>query len=588
MRKSLYLSHVAPSSSLSSWLALYRYTIRTIVAVTVVVVFICISQEDSKCVALEQLRRGGGGGTGTGTGRMQSSDSDGSEARIPEPKSDTKSKAATVASSSSASSPMTTTLHNGIELPLIGLGVGNLQPDLIVSQIVEAMKYGTRLIDTAHSSRNEHLVHQGIVEGLARVQQQQHDDKETTEKEPIVMHVVTKIWYTYLGYARTTMAVRDILDQFGHHPQIRVHILLHWPRCRDDIPWMDCAKEEAQDVPVTVQQSGDPIPHLHKDTAYKESWRALEDIYLGEVTVRDYLSSPNDEEEDNNKNPHKKTQDGLLPKPASIGVSNFDIADLQGLHTAEHNNQQGLRVVPHILQGNVWSYLHDRPLLQYCTDQMIHFQAYNVMQGLFPPNSHEVSPKAYAALSTRALQHKMYPHQLVLKWFTALVTPPVSIIPRTTSLEHVRENSERVLSSLLLRTASASSSEEDEDNDGTLLTDDDLETIQLCVTVLLDKTDLEQPLALFHNTHTDNTTVIHIYWSKNDGSGEEFLVSGADGVAPGEHFETRTYPGHTFVAYDTKKQEEDPTRTTTTTATKKEVYTVSANYGQKEDLYVEL
>lgn len=196
-----------------------------------------------------------------------------------------------------------TILRDGQSFPLVGLGVGNLQHDRIVAQVKESIRHGNRLIDTAHASQNEHLVRRGIREGLISFDSN------------LEIHVVTKVWYTYLGYERTKIAVREIMEELND-PNIKVHILLHWPRCRDDIPWMKCEEEE-HNLPRVVKDAG-PAPHLDKENAFKESWRALEDMFLGDVSTVNRA------------------------KLESIGVSNFGVEDLKALEKS--------RVTPHILQ----------------------------------------------------------------------------------------------------------------------------------------------------------------------------------------------------------------------------------------------
>ena len=46
------------------------------------------------------------------------------------------------------------------------------------------------------------------------------------------LQVVTKVWYTHLGYGRTKLAVEDMLA--GLNGCCAVTMLIHWPRCRDD------------------------------------------------------------------------------------------------------------------------------------------------------------------------------------------------------------------------------------------------------------------------------------------------------------------------------------------------------------------
>ena len=116
-----------------------------------------------------------------------------------------------------------TTLSDGSKFPLVGLGVGNLQHDLIADQITTAVQTDKKmfLFDTAHASDNEAVVRDGIVKGLEAY----YPDDKTRQ-----IHVVTKVWYTHLGYERTKLSVKASLENLNH-PNIKVHILIHWPRC---------------------------------------------------------------------------------------------------------------------------------------------------------------------------------------------------------------------------------------------------------------------------------------------------------------------------------------------------------------------
>ena len=127
--------------------------------------------------------------------------------------------------------------HDGALLPLIGIGVGKLPAERMNEVVTHALAsdMGYRLIDTGAS--NEAALAEAIDSGL----------KSVTEDETVSIHVVTKVWYTHLGYERTKIAVRESLANlkaFQSGQYIRVHILLHWPRCNDEISWMDCVGEE--------------------------------------------------------------------------------------------------------------------------------------------------------------------------------------------------------------------------------------------------------------------------------------------------------------------------------------------------------
>ncbi|KAH8093980.1 oxidoreductase [Aureococcus anophagefferens] len=213
-------------------------------------------------------------------------------------------------------------LSNGFELPVVGLGVGNLAHrsiPAVVSAGVE--RFGVRLVDTAMASNNEHL----LQETLRRLPR--------PERRVVV---VTKVWYTHLGYGRTRLAVEESLKSLGGG--VDVVMLLHWPRCRDDIAWMRCAEEEAE-AELRYRRAG-PAPGAD---AWVGSWRALEEFYGA----------------------------GRL---AAIGVSNFDYDDMARL-------LRDAAVAPHVYQGNAWAFLFDPRLVELLREHRVRFVAYNVASG---------------------------------------------------------------------------------------------------------------------------------------------------------------------------------------------------------------
>ena len=131
--------------------------------------------------------------------------------------------------------PLTTTLSNGVVLPLAGLGVGNLQQDLVDSMIQKAMndERRIRLFDTSHAAGNDREVVKGITQGIKDLKDQNdHFEKN----QPIQVHVVTKVWYTYLGYERTKLAINEILQEYedaSNDPNVdlKITLLIHWPQC---------------------------------------------------------------------------------------------------------------------------------------------------------------------------------------------------------------------------------------------------------------------------------------------------------------------------------------------------------------------
>ncbi len=385
------------------------------------------------------------------------------------------------------------TLSNGEKLPLIGMGVGNLQHERIVDMVkMGATHHGIRLVDTARASHNEHLIHKGI---------SQFSDQQE-------FHVITKVWYTHLGYNRTMLSVEESLEQL-HAPNIKVHVLLHWPRCRKDISWMDCEGEEER-LPVKVKNAGPP-PNLNEN-AYIESWRALEDLYQAKDEI------------------------------ASIGVSNFNLDDFKNLMKTGH-------ITPHLLQANVWTLLFDPSLVTYLHQHEIHFQAYNVMNGILSQTSR--APNAYQSLMSVAANvsqngdEMATPAQLIIAW---LVHQSVSVIPRTSSVEHLQENAES------MQTVPSLSSQQQD-------------TIKTAVMALLRGVDLNPPRVTFHNTANQ---VAHVFWVSGN---EEVPVK--QHLQPNESFQSQTYPGHVFAAYDEARN----SRTE---------YEISVSYGAEQEFHIEL
>ena len=370
--------------------------------------------------------------------------------------------------------------YDGAEMPLIGFGVGNLPSDRINQVVNYALAgespMGYRLLDTGAS--NEVPLAEAIDNAL----------KGVTEDDTV--HVITKVWYTYLGHERTTLAVKESfanLKAFPSGQYVRVHVLLHWPRCNDEISWMDCEGEEER-LPQHVKDAGPP-PHKDPD-AWKGSWKALEELYA----------------------------DDELRQIESIGVSNFGHEDFKTLIDE-------FEIVPHIIQGNVWSLMFDPWLMNMVKENKVIFQAYNVMNGVV--QRRDAAPNAY-----RVLKHigddlgRSTVAQTVLAW---LVQQNVSVIPRASSLAHQDENSPYSLSMV------------------PTITDEENAEIEKAVKALLKGEDIEPPEVIetiITNSHENPVTLFYI-----SEEGEE-VPALEEPIKPGDTVRLNTHPGHVFVAYD--------------------------------------
>ncbi|HET7267798.1 MAG TPA: aldo/keto reductase [Oleiagrimonas sp.] len=106
----------------------------------------------------------------------------------------------------------TSTLNNGIQIPVLGLGVFQTPPDVTAASVEEAMRVGYRLVDTAAAYGNEREVGEGIRRsGLDR------DD----------VFIETKVWISDYGHDAALHAFDKSARKLGvEHIDL---LLLHQP-----------------------------------------------------------------------------------------------------------------------------------------------------------------------------------------------------------------------------------------------------------------------------------------------------------------------------------------------------------------------
>ncbi|WP_339824325.1 aldo/keto reductase [Paenibacillus sp. FSL R7-0163] len=127
----------------------------------------------------------------------------------------------------------TTTLHNGVNMPWLGLGVFKVEEGAeLIQAIKSAIKHGYRSIDTAAIYENETGVGQAIQEAL--------QENNLSREE---LFVTSKVWTADMGYEETIAAYETSLAKLGL--EYLDLYLIHWP----------------------------------VKGKYKESWRALETLY---------------------------------------------------------------------------------------------------------------------------------------------------------------------------------------------------------------------------------------------------------------------------------------------------------------------
>ena len=237
----------------------------------------------------------------------------------------------------------TFTLHNGVEMPGFGLGVyKTADGEEVINAIKYAVNAGYRAVDTAALYFNEDGVGEGIKQcGLPREE----------------IFVTTKVWNSDQGYESTLAAFEksrkkldvDYIDLY----------LIHWP-----------VKEK-----------------------YKETWRAMEELYRS-------------------------------GKVRAIGVSNFHKHHLEDLMTTAE-------IKPMVNQIELHPMLSQVELRDYCQSQNIAVTAW--------------SPLAKGRLMEEpvlveiAKKHNKTVAQVILRWH---IQNDVIVIPKSTHEHRIVENAD--------------------------------------------------------------------------------------------------------------------------------------------------
>ncbi|MHA7962581.1 aldo/keto reductase [Paenibacillus sp. CAU 1782] len=227
-----------------------------------------------------------------------------------------------------------TVLSNGVKMPWLGLGVFKVTEEGLAEKTVKAaIDAGYRHIDTAAAYGNEEGVGAGVKNsGVPRDE----------------LFITTKVWNSDQGYETSLAAFEKSLSKLDMD---YVDLLLvHWP----------------------------------VKGKYKETWRALEEIYKS-------------------------------GKARAVGVSNFQIHHLQDL-------AEGSDLVPMVNQVEYHPLLSQVELLAYCRANGIQLTAWSpLMQGnLDIPLLAEIGNK-----------YGKTPAQVILRWDlqNGVITIPKSVTP---------------------------------------------------------------------------------------------------------------------------------------------------------------
>lgn len=235
-----------------------------------------------------------------------------------------------------------TTLHNGVKMPWLGLGVYKASVGGEVEKAIDiALKVGYRSIDTASMYQNE--------EGVGNAIKNSNVPREE-------IFVTTKVWNDDQGYDKTLAAFEKSLEKLGLD-YIDLY-LIHWP----------------------VRGK------------YKETWKALEDLYKS-------------------------------GKVRAIGVCNFNIHHLEDL--MDH-----CEIIPMVNQVEYHPLLTQEELKKFCEKYNIQLEAWSPLMRGDVVNQ--------PILVDLAKKYGKTPAQIVLRWD---LQNRVVTIPKSVNENRIKENS---------------------------------------------------------------------------------------------------------------------------------------------------
>jgi diketogulonate reductase-like aldo/keto reductase len=458
-------------------------------------------------------------------------------------------------------------LSNGGRIPLVGTSMLGLQHKDVIDKVIQSNLGGDKkiyLLETSQEDENKHI----IAASVKNLQQQNSTNKNRTtgkssssSKDAITqdLHILTKVMPTHLGAERTRLAVSHFLENLADVPNIRLHILLPAPRnCEGEYNLSRCEGDE-KSLPQNVKNIGSP-PHLHKDQAWKDSWRVLEDMVM--------------EQTDQGNMKGKKTKSKSKSIIESIGVVDFSFENMQTLISES-------RIKPAIYQGSLIAY-SDIKLMNLLHQNHVFFQANDLRHMLEKKKEtrdaitqltdigHVISKRIGHGRTRNQVIDKMdtiTEAMLVMAWsiqggMGILTTPAISstrrreqspeaiaAVPTLTADEKSRVNDAISALSIALLAENADIAEEEQSILEMLLQSSDEES-------RVDHHDAHQHQ---HQHQKQNNTAtakfvnsyskpIDVYWVDRDTGAEQKVIPA---MQPNDSYSIDTFSGHKFVAYDT-------------------------------------
>ncbi|MEH7451674.1 aldo/keto reductase [Gottfriedia acidiceleris] len=173
-------------------------------------------------------------------------------------------------------------LNNGLEMPVIGLGVFQVEDgQVVIDSVKAAIRNGYRSIDTAAIYQNEEGVGQGIREAL---------EENGLKREDLF--ITSKVWNADLGYQSTIDAFELSLKKLGLD-YLDLY-LIHWPVEGKYVESWKALETLYKDGKVkAIGMSNFQIHHLKEVMANAEIMPMINQVelhpMLSQVELREFL-----------------------------------------------------------------------------------------------------------------------------------------------------------------------------------------------------------------------------------------------------------------------------------------------------------
>ncbi|KAJ2885083.1 D-xylose reductase [Coemansia aciculifera] len=277
------------------------------------------------------------------------------------------------------------TLHNGLKMPTVGLGMWKVSRATASDQVYQAIKAGYRLFDCACDYGNESEVGSGIARALS--------EGLVTRKD---LFITSKLWCTYHRREHVEPAIQRTLQDLGLD-YVDLY-LVHFPIALKHVPI------EQRYPPEWSYEVGGPV--ITDNVPYQETWQAMECLF-----------------------------DKGLAK--NIGISNMPGALIYDVLTYA-------RIKPAVLQIEVHPYLVREQLVSLAHSEGIAVTAYSSFGDTsyqeinMAPTGSEFKPLLkHELVADIAAKYAKSPAQVLLRW---AVERGCAVIPKSSSPTRLREN----------------------------------------------------------------------------------------------------------------------------------------------------